>query len=152
MDYVANPSILHDAVFVRYYFGEIPGHIAFMESETATFREVIIRMCEVEEKMMTLPDSPFKTYIMEYFRKNVAANPGFKNVMEYFNNGSKNGVLKNWSDEDLECIDNLSAANDDIERIFSVSKALLRTNRQAFNFENFRMKMMSNNVLRKVMW
>lgn len=150
-DNLAPSTIRQQAEYVQYFIGDLPRHIKFMEKDDIRMDEALDRMADVQDKVLSLPDSIFKESILSYFRNNIMDNPGLNAVMNYMYDGTVSGTLLQWSADDLLVIYNLSCANDDIERIFSVSRAFLRSNRQAFNFENLRMKLMSNNVLKKVM-
>lgn len=79
-------------------------------------------------------------------------NPMYIQLRDFFQNENITLVepLIFWSSEDLEKLRNLPLTSAEIERIFSVYKAMLRSNRKKFEIENFFEFVISKCILQKV--
>lgn len=140
------------AVFVKNNFGKIPTCIKRLEKKGATIYDVIYVFNYIKSRIQLLPPGDERQKLAVYYQKNVLNNPGFKAVHSYLYNGAITDKLTRWSREELQLVVNVPIANDEIERIFSVSKAFYRSNRMAFNFGNLRLKLLAMNIMKKVIF
>lgn len=143
--------LLTSAKFVSINFKKIPGYIKKLESKSAKVKDGLNILLKVGRQLSALPISEERQRLTKYFIKRVMNNPGLTAIRKYASpNQQITDKMVKWEPEDLNLARNAPVANDDIEGVFSVSKAFYRANRMAFNFDNLRLKLIAKNILKKV--
>lgn len=73
-----------------------------------------------------------------------------KHELEAYDESRLRGRVMYWDSGERKCLDFAPFSSAEVERVFSIYKAMYRDNRKSFEFENFRKFVIAKSIFQKV--
>lgn len=143
-------DVIEEFEFVNEHLSSLVFDIKKLETEILEAHEGCKILDQIGAKLRSTPGMPVA--IIKKFDDVFAKNSGYVALSTYFksNKTVKLSPLDKWSDEQLKLLKFFPLSTAQVERIFSIYKIMLRSNRRRFKFRNFKKFVIAKCILQQV--
>lgn len=142
-----NPEVTKEFEFINDNLRRIVANIRKFETESLPVRDAIQILDQLGQGLncVGMPES-IKLKFKNVFEKNV----GYMTLRAYFKEGELRSPLDQWTQSELGLLEFFPLTTSPVERVFSVYKIMLRSNRRRFRFHNFKKYVVAKCLLQQV--